>query len=160
MKRLDIVVCLAVLVVASSGCVSAQRHEDLQAKRDELAQDLDTTKSRLDAAQKDHLRASGKYEQALSNLRGELAAEQRRVRELESQVEQLQKHYDAAALAAYQSAKDNLSLIDEQKKLNDTIIELRGTILTLRDTIKDLETRLQEQASKPQSGPSALESAP
>ena len=160
MRCLDIVVCLVVLVVASSGCVPAKRYEDLQANRGELAQDLDTTKSRLDAAQKDHLRASGKYEQDIRNLREQLAAERRRASELESQLEPLQKAHDAAAAAAYQSAKDNLSLIGEKKKLSDTIIELKGTILTLCDTIKDLETRLQEQTSRSGSGSGALESAP
>ncbi|NIA06591.1 MAG: hypothetical protein GWP14_02970 [Actinobacteria bacterium] len=160
MRCSDTVVCLVVLVAAASGCVSAQRYEQLQAKHDELAQDLETTKSRLGAAQKNHLKASDKYKQDVSSLRGQLAAERRTVGELESQLEQLQKKYDDAAAAASQSAKDNLSLLDEKKKLNDTIIELKGTILTLRDTIKDLETRLQEQTSKPQSGPNVLESAP
>jgi len=149
MRCSDVVVCLLVLIAATSGCVTAQRYEQLQAKHDELAQNLETTKSRLDATQKDHLKASDKYEQDVSNLRQRLDAEQRRAAELESQLEPLQKAHDAAAAAAYQSAKDNLSLIGEKKKLNDTIIELKGTILTLRDTIKDLETRLQEQTSKP-----------
>ena len=151
---------LAALVAAASGCVTAQRYEELQAQRNDLARDLEATKSRLDATQKDHLTASDKYEQDVSSLRGQLAAEKRRVDQLESQLEQLQKDYDAATTAAYQSAKDNLSLIGEKKKLNDSIIELKGTILTLRDTIKDLETRLQEQTSKPGPGPNVTESAP
>ena len=149
MRCLNIVVCLLVLITLVSGCVPAKRHEELQTQRNDLARDLEATKNRLDAAQKDHLKATGKYEQDLSKLRQQLAAEQRRVDELESQLEPLQKAHDAAAAAAYQSAKDNLSLIGEKKKLTDTIIELKGTILTLRDTIKDLETRLQEHTSRP-----------
>jgi chromosome segregation ATPase len=149
MRGSDVVVCLLVLIAATSGCVPTQRYEQLQAKHDELAQNLEDTKSRLDATHKDHLNASDKYEQNVSNLRQRLAAEQRRAAELKSQLEPLQRAHDAAAAAAYQSAKDNLSLIGKKKKLNDIIIELKGTILTLRDTIKDLETRLQEQTSKP-----------
>ena len=73
MRCSDIVVCLVVLITAASGCVPAQRYEQLQAKHDELAQDLETTKSRLDATQKDHLKASDKYEQDVSNLRQQLS---------------------------------------------------------------------------------------
>ena len=160
MKRFGIAVPLVFLAIVACGCVTAQRYEELQAKRNELQQDLDTTGLKLDAAQKDHLKASAKYEEVLSSLREQLAAEKRNVSDLQSQLGQLQADYQTAAEAASQSAKDNLSLLDEKKKLNDTIVELKGTILTLRDTIKDLEIRLQEQTSKSSPAPSVPESAP
>lgn len=161
MKCFGIAVPLIFLAVVACGCgVTAQRHEELQAKRNDLQRDLDTTKLKLDAAQKDHLKASAKYEEVLSSLREQLAAEKRNVSNLSSQLEQLQADYQASADAASQSAKDNLSLIEEKKKLTDTIIELQGTILTLRDTIKDLETRLQEQTSKSSPAPGEPEPAP
>ena len=154
------VVSLLLLAVLACGCVTAQRHEELQAKRNELQQDLDTTRLKLDAAQKDYLKASAKYEDDVSSLREQLSAEKRNVSDLDSQLEQLQADYQAATDAASQSAKDNLRLLDEKKKLTDTIVELKGTVLTLRDTIRDLETRLQEQTSKSSPAPGAPESAP
>ena len=148
------------VTLIATGCVPAERYEELQAKHNELAQDLATTKHKLDAAQEDHLKATDRYEQEIHNLREQLTAEQRRANELDAQIKQLQKDYDAATAAASQSAKDNLKLLDEKKELNDSIIELKGTILTLQDRIKDLETRLAEQLSRTEPEASTPEAGP
>lgn len=159
MRRVGTVVLLAMLIGAA-GCISAQRYEELQAKHDELAQELGTTKHKYDAAQEDHLKATGKYEASIQSLQEQLTGEQRKVHELQSELGRVQKEYEAVSEAASDSAKANLKLIEEKKELNDSIIKLKGTILTLRDKIKDLQDRLAEQSPTSESGTSVSESGP
>ena len=159
MRRVRTLVLLAMLM-AASGCISGQRYEELRDNRDELAQELETTKHKYEAVQEDHLKATAKYEDSIHSLREQLTAEQRKVNELQSELGRVQKQYEAVSEAASDSAKANLKLIEEKKELNDSVIALKGSILTLRDKIKDLEKRLAEQSSKSEPGTSVSESGP
>ena len=164
MRYLSLTILLVLLAAVTCGCYSAQQFENLQAERNELKQDLDTNKQILEATKKDYLSATAKHEQYVNNLQQQLTDEQKKANGLQDQLGQLQKKYDEASTAASKVAQDNLALLDEKKKLNDTIIDLNGTVATLLDTIKDLKTRLEEQTPKfqpppPSSPPPVPESA-
>lgn len=159
MKYLSMPMSLVLLTAMACGCVTAQRHENLQAERDELRQSLDTNKQMLEDAKRVHLTAAANYEQNISNLRQQLADKTREANSLRVQLGQLQKEYDAASRAASKVAQDNLALLDEKKELNDSIIELNGTIATLQDTIKDLEARIEELSAEPEPPPSSPSSS-
>jgi len=153
MRYLSLAILLVSLAAATCGCVSAQRYENLQAERNELKQALETNRQMLDAAKKDYLSATATHEQYVSDLQQQLTDEKKKANILQDELGQMQKKYDEASKAASKVAQDNLALLDEKKKLNDTIIELKGTIATLGDTIKDLKTRLEEQTPKFQPPP-------
>ena len=152
MRHFGTAILPILLAVTSYGCVPVQRHENLQAERDELSQSLKTNRQMLDAAKRDHFTATANHERGIRNLNQQLTDKTREANSLRVQLNQRQKEYEEASKTAFKVAEDNLALIDEKKQLNETIANLKGEILTLQDTIKDLQVRLRDSTTKPPPG--------